>query len=192
MPRYLNWLDIAGYVFGALTLFCLLRMRRQGQEQRNTTLLARAAGGLLLCSIGASTLLTGVVSPRSTISGSVTGFHQVREYRSQHFEFRLARNNELSVVLRANYFDKGFYFGDPAVSDGDAVEATYAKWTNEVIQLREVAGRHPGWTFSVDPHPVGPWLLLVTGILLVLSGILGKLSDLADPTDLGAFRDNSH
>ena len=82
-------------------------------------------------------------------------------------------------MLRANYFDKGFYFDDPSVSNGSTVEAVYLNWTNEVIGLRAVAGRHAGWTFEEDQNRVGPWLLVIGGGLLLCAGIFGKLSDLA-------------
>jgi hypothetical protein len=135
---------------------CGWRLQQQLGDQRNTRLLARTAGGMVLCLIGASIALPRLASPQSTVTGVVTAFHEVKEYRSSHFEFRVEEDNQLGGALRANYFDKGFYFGDPAVSDGDTVEATYLNWTNEVVGLREVAGRHSGWTFQADPNRVGP------------------------------------
>jgi hypothetical protein len=179
MHQVLAWIDVATYVFLGITLLCLWRMKRQLGDQRNTGLLARIAGGLVLCSIGTTIILPRLASPRSTVTGVVRAFHEVKENRGSHFEFRIEGNNQLSGELRANYFDKGFYFDDPSVSNGDTVEAAYLNWTNEVIGLREVAGRHAGWTFQEDQNRVGPWLLIFGGGLLVFTGIFGKLSDLA-------------
>jgi hypothetical protein len=178
MHQILRWIDVGSYVFLGITFLSLLRLKSQLGNQRNTGLLARIAGGLALCLVGTSIVLPRVASPRSTVNGVVVGFHQVKEYRSSHFEFRVEGKNQLSGVLRANYFDKGFYLDDPAVSDGDTVEAAYLDWTNEVTGLTEVAGRHAGWTFQEDQKGVGPWLLIFGGALLVFTGIMGKISDI--------------
>lgn len=179
MHRVLAWIDVATYVFLGITFVCLWRLKGQIGDPRNTGLLARIAGGLVLGSMGITVILPIVASPRSTITGVVRDFREVSGYRSSYFEFRIEGDNQFSDVLRANYFDKGFYFDDPSVSNGSTVEAVYLNWTNEVIGLRAVAGRHAGWTFEEDQNRVGPWLLVVGGGLLVCAGIFGKLSDLA-------------
>ncbi len=179
MPQLLHWIDVVIYLFAGIAILSLLRMGQQAGYQRGPRRLAQIAGGLALSSMGISVVLPMLVSPRPIAKGVVMYFHEVSGYRTSHFEFRIQGNNELSKVLRATYFDKGFYFGDPSVSDGDIVEAVYLDWTNQIVSLREVAGHHAGWTLQEDENRVGPWFLIIGGALLAITGILGKLSDLA-------------
>jgi hypothetical protein len=116
------------------------------------------------------------------------GFHEVTGYRTaSHFEFRLNAKDHLSGVLRAYYFDKGFYFGDPAISDGDVIKVLYASWTSDILALSEVSGHHPGWMYRESETSLGPWLLGAIGALLFIGGIIGWMSDIAaKPNAAGA------
>jgi hypothetical protein len=174
MHELLPSIDAGTYVFLAITLLCLWWIKVTQGNQRNIRLIARASGGLVLVLLGISIILPELASPRTTSTGAVTDFHEVREYRSSHFEFRI---NGKDPVLSADYLDTGYYFGKPSVSDGDIVNLAYLSWTDEVIRIREIAGRHPGWEYQEDQRPVGPWLLVFGGILLVFGAIWGKLTD---------------
>jgi hypothetical protein len=73
------------------------------------------------------------------------------------------------------------------VSDGGRVETVYLNWTNEIAEIRKSSGHHPGWSFQEDRSRVGPGVLIFGGAFLVLTAIVGKLSDVAaepevDPT----------
>ena len=146
---------------------------------------ARMIGGLGVCFLGASIVSPPLFSPRLTLEGPVAGFHQVTAYRSSsHFEFSVNPNGHLSGVLRAHYFDKGYYFGDPVVSDGDVVRVSYFTWTNDVLEMRETKGRHAGWTYREDENGVGPWILCALGAYLFFGGIISWLfSDMAVQPD---------
>jgi hypothetical protein len=174
MHQVLTCIDVATYVFLGITLLCLWRLKGQIGDPRNTGLLARIAGGLVLGSMGITVILPIVASPRSTITGVVRDFREVSGYRTSYFEFRIEGDNQFSDVLRANYFDKGFYFDDPSVSNGDTVEAVYLNWTNEVIGLRAVAGRHAGWTFEEDQKRCGSLVTSCWGRTLSLCGDFRK------------------
>src|SRR5271155_1852546 len=157
MHKLLPLINAGTYVFLAITLLCLWRIKVNPGNPRNIRLIARASGGLVLILLGVSIIYPNLASPQAISTGAVTDFHEVREYRSSHFEFRINGSNP---VLSADYFDRGFYFGKPSVSDGDTVDLTYLSWTDEVIRIREVSGRHPGWEYQEDLRPVGPWLLV--------------------------------
>jgi hypothetical protein len=181
MQNPLSLVHASTYVCLAITLFCLWRIRVSPSEERNIRLLARVFGGVALLSLGGGIILPKLASPQGTSEGIVTDFHEVREYRSSHFEFRV---NGQEPELRAYYFDKGFYFNDPLVSDGDRVDVSYLSWTNEIVRIREIAGHHTGLEFQEDLKPIGPWLLIAEGVLLILAGVGGKVSDImARPDD---------
>src|SRR5580704_6123652 len=168
------------YVCLAITLFCLWRIKISSSEERKIRLLSRVFGGVALLSFGVGTILPKLASPQGTSEGIVTDFHQVSEYRSSHFEFRV---NGHGPELRAYYFDKGFYFNDPLVSNGDRVDVSYLSWTNEIVRIREIAGHHMGWKLQEDLKPIGPWLLVAGGVLLILAGVGGKVSDIMARSD---------
>lgn len=180
MQQFLRLIDAAGYAFLALALLCLWRIKHSSGDGRNLRLLARISSGCVLFFVGISIVLPKIASPRIESAGVVSSFHEVNEYRSSHFEFRI---NGRDPNLSAFYFDKGFYFGDPSVSDGDTVELEYLSWTNQVLRLQEISGRHPGWKFEEEPKPLGPWLVVLGGILLIFGGIWGKLTDVVARPD---------
>jgi hypothetical protein len=87
----------------------------------NFGMLAKVCGSFVMVLMGLSWALPDLASPRGISKGLVCSFHQVRDIRTSHFEFRL---DSKEPTLIAGYFDKGFYFDDPVVSDGDTVEVT--------------------------------------------------------------------
>jgi hypothetical protein len=139
MLDYHAWVDIvSGLLIGtALVLLMYSRTQITGQ-QRKFTLPASIIGGLGLCFLSASIALPPLLSPRLTLEGTVIGFRRISGYRGgSHFEFRLNANRHVSNVLRAHYFDKGFYFSDPSVSDGDVIRVLYVGWTNDILEISE-------------------------------------------------------
>jgi hypothetical protein len=152
-PAYLDWLDVAATAFGAVGILCLLLIKRQALTPPKTgiKLVGYVAGGLCLCCLASSLAMPAFFSPRITVTGMVRRFHEVREYRNSYFTFCVGDSQAAHCPLNAHYFDKGFFFGDPAVSDGDVVPVTYLGWTSAVINMKELSGRHPGWSFEKDP-----------------------------------------
>jgi hypothetical protein len=185
MPAYLHWLDIAADIFCAIGVLCvLLRKWRVIDPTPGTKLFSFVAGGLGLCFLAASLAIPPLLSPRKTAIGNVRSFHQVRKYRSSYFSFSVGTGQSSSGELNANYFDKGFYFDDPAVSDGDVVTITYLEWTSKVVSMKELTGRHPGWSFEDVPNYAGPVVFGFAGLALIIGGVLSVLSDiLAKPED---------
>jgi hypothetical protein len=178
MPTYLVWLNEAATTFGAIGIICLLLAKRQAPNASiGVKLVGYIAGGLCLCCLSSSLATPAFFSPRITVTGTVRGFHEVREYRNSYFSFCVGDNQAANCPLSAHYFDKGFFFGDPAVSDGDVVTVTYLGWTRSIINIKELAGRHLGWSFEKDPHVPGIWLFAFGGIALLVGGILSVLSD---------------
>jgi hypothetical protein len=88
-----------------------------------------------------------------------------------HFEFRIQGSLGATAVLRAYYFDQGFFFQDPLVSDGDVVAARWLDWTNEVIEIKVLQGRHAGWSYEQPQRIVFPSLTFLAGLALFLGGI---------------------
>ena len=183
MLRYLTSFDIATGVLAviAFILFALAKNQIAGEE-RKFSLPGRMVGGLALCCFSASVVLPLLFSPRLTLEGPVEGFHQVTEFRASHFEFRL-RGGDPSGTLRAYYFDKGFYFGDPAVANGDVIRASYLTWTNDIVEISEISGHHVGWAYRRAQTGLGAWLLGALGMIIFFSGALGWASDRAARSD---------
>jgi hypothetical protein len=72
------------------------------------------------------------------------------------------------------------------VSNGDVVELVYLSWTNQVVQIREIDGHHPGWAFEEGSRKIGPGVLVLMGILVICGSAWEKRTDLAarpDPTN---------
>jgi hypothetical protein len=159
----------------ALLLLMFSENQIPGQE-RVFALPAKMIGGLGRC-LSASAVLPPLISPGITLEGTVTDFHEVTSFDASPFEFKLNSKGHLGSVLRAHYFDKGFYFGDPEVSDGDVIKVSYFTWTNDVFAINKTSGHHPGWSYREDNAGVGPWLLGALGVFLFLSGIVGWLTD---------------
>jgi hypothetical protein len=179
MPSYLHWLDILTNVLGAVAILCALVIKKQGQSAKGSTkFLGLVSGGLCLCSLASTMAIPALRSARKTLTGAVTGFHEVRQYRSSSFHFVVDNGKESSGELYAHYFDKGFFFGDPSVSNGDIIIATYLDWTKEVIEIKELSGRHTGWTFAKDPSGPGPWVFGFVGVAMIVAGVLGVVSDI--------------
>ncbi len=180
MQRVSSLADAASVIFLAITLWCLWRSKSAFGYERNLRLIARASGGFALLFVGISILLPIVASPRIIIKGLVTEFHEVNELRDSYFKFRINGNDP---ELRVSYFDRGFYFGDPSLRNGDTVELVYLSWTNQVVRIREINGHHPGWAFEEDQRKIGPWVLVLVGILMIFGSLWAKLTDLAARPD---------
>jgi len=185
MPTYVHWIDVAEGIFFTIGILCvLLRKWKVIDSTPGTKLVNFVAWGLCFCCLAASLAIPSILSPRRTLTGNVRGFHQVRRYRTSYFSFSVNTSQSSSGELNANYFDKGFYFDDPAVSDGDVVTVTYLEWTAKVTGMKELAGRHPGWGFEYVPNYSGPVIFGIGGLALILGGVLSVLSDiLAKPED---------
>ena len=180
MQRLLSLANAASTIFLVITLWYLWRIKSASGGVRNLRLIAGACVGFTLLFLGIAAGLPFVASPQMRVRGIVTGFHQVREYRNSDFKFRI---NGDDPELRVGYFDRGFYFGDPLVSNGDVVELVYLSWTNQVVQIREIDGHHPGWAFEEGSRKIGPGLLVLMGILMICGSAWGKLTDLAARPD---------
>ena len=99
------------------------------------------------------------------------------------FEFSVQDLSGESRVLNSDYFDKGFYSGDPLVYDGPTVKAAYLAWTGEVTALTELSGRHAGWSFEKNPSTTFPWILVAVGLIVMIGGSLHAINDrLAEPS----------
>jgi hypothetical protein len=194
MPAYLHWIDIAADVFCAIGILCVLLRKWQVIDPTPRTRLANfLSWGLGLCCLAASLAIPPTLSPRKTVTGNVRSFHQVRKYRSSYFSFSVNAGQSSSGELHANYFDRGFYHDDPAVSDGDVVTTTYLEWTSEVVSMKELAGRHPGWSFEHVPNYAGPVVFGFGGLALIVGGVLSVLSDiLAKPEDAPSEQSSSN
>jgi hypothetical protein len=70
-----------------------------------------------------------------------------------------------------------FYFGDSELSDGDVIRVSYLVWTNDIVEISEISGRHAGWAYREGEPGAGPWLLGALGVFLFFSGILGWITD---------------
>ncbi len=46
---------------------------------------------------------------------------------------------------------------------------------HEAIRIEVLSGRHTGWSGSVDARPLGLWLGIPAGILLIIAGGVGAL-----------------
>ena len=173
--------SVTGILIGAAGLLLGLSRNEIGGEERKLTLPPRVIGGLGLCAFSASIQLPLVISPRTSLEGRVEGFRQIAEIRSSHFEFRINSSGHISDVLRAYYFDKGSFFGDPAVSDRDLVRLSYINWTKDIWEMIELSGRHTLWSFhnSESENDAGPWFLDAVGACLFFGGLIGWFSDQA-------------
>jgi hypothetical protein len=179
MPTYINYMAVASYVLGAVALVCWFLTRSEAPEVKTIIrLVGYTAGGFCLVSYGLTLSLPSIFSPRKVITGHVSGFRQVPimlDY--SRFEFTVQDGIRASPVLNSDYFDKGFYSGDPLVYDGAIVEATYLAWTSEIVTLTELSGRHTGWTFRKDPSTMFPWILVAGGFIVMFGGVLRTISD---------------
>ena len=138
----------------------------------------------LIC-IGASDLAPIVLSPRPTVTGPVSRFHQVHAGRAYYyFEFFVTEPGSASPVrVHADYSDKGFYSGDPVISDGDTVQVTYLKANEEAASIRELAGRHAGWYYQADLKPIGPPILVIAGLTAITAAVGGLITDIQAKTE---------
>jgi hypothetical protein len=172
MATYLRWLDIATVVVLVVAVYFLfVRETETIYVTQKTRVLNRITGGLFLICWMTSLLLPTLYSPRNAATGRVNGFHQAQDVRSDHFEFRIQGSLGATAVLRAYYFDQGFFFQDPLVSDGDVVAARWLDWTNEVIEIKVLQGRHAGWSYEQPQRIVFPSLTFLAGLALFLGGI---------------------
>lgn len=184
MPVYITWLEIAVYVLAAVAIFSQIAKRNQTNPKIALRILAFVSAGLCLCCFAWTMAAPQISSPRKIATGRVIGFHQVRAYRSSSFHFQIARDGHTTEEVHANYFDKGFYFGDPAMSDGDMAEVAYLEWTKQAFSIRELSGRHAGWSFSESPETPAPLVMCFLGIAILASGLLSVISDImARPDD---------
>ena len=135
--------------------------------------------------LSASSVLPPLISPRVSFEGRVTDFREVTGLDvSSHFEFKLNSKAHLGGILRAHYFDRGFYYGDSAVSNGDVVRVSYFAWTNDILEMSELWGRHAGWAYREGETGAGPWLLGALGVLVFGSGVAGWMTDRAAQPDV--------
>jgi hypothetical protein len=172
MGAYLELLNIATVVvFVVAVYFLFVRETETIYVTHKTRLLNRVTWGLFLICSMISVLLPTFFSPKDEATGRVTGFRHVEDYRSDHFEFQIEQTFGTTAVLRADYFDKGFFFQDPAVSDGDVIAARWLDWTNEVVMINVLRGRHEGWSYEKSQRIFFPSLALLAGIGLFLAGI---------------------
>jgi hypothetical protein len=186
MPIYVNYMEVASYFLGAGALVCWFVTRSEAPEAKTIIrLVGYAAGGFCLVSYGLTLALPSILSPREVVAGPVAGFRQVPVMRGySRFEFSVQNGSRGSPALNSDYFDKGFYSGDPLVYDGATVKATYLAWTGEVVALTELSGRHAGWSFSRNPSTIFPWILVAAGIIVMFGGGLHAISDrLAKPPE---------
>lgn len=177
-------MEVAGYVFGAVALLCWFATLSEVPEAKTIIrLIGYAAGGFCLISYGLTLALPSILSHQEIIAGPVVGFRQVPVMRGySRFEFSVHDGSRVSPTLKSDYFDSGYYSGDPLVYDGATVKATYLAWTGEVVALTELSGRHAGWSFRKNPSTLFPWILIVAGIILMFGGALHAISDrLANP-----------
>ncbi len=87
-------------------------------------------------------------------------------------------------MVHADYFDKGFYFGDPIISDGDTLEVTYLHINGQAMNIREIFGRHSGWEYQADTKPIGPPISIVIGLAMIVGSVIGLITDIqAKPND---------
>jgi hypothetical protein len=172
MATYLRWLDIATIVaLVAAVYFLFVRETETIYVTQRTRLLNRITGGLFLVCWTTSLLVPRLYSPRIAATGRVTGFHQAQDIKSDHFEFRMERSLGATPILRAYFFDQGFFFQDPLVSDGDVIAARWLDWTNEVIEIKVLRGRHAGWSYEEPQRVFFPLLAFLAGLALLLSAI---------------------
>jgi hypothetical protein len=172
MATYLRWLDIATiFALVAAVYFLFVRETETIYVTQRTRLLNRITGGLFLVCWTTSLLLPTFYSPRIAATGRVTGFDQAQDIRSDHFEFRIQRSLGPTPVLRAYFFDRGFFFQDPLVSDGDVIAARWLDWTNEVVEIKVLQGRHAGWGYEEPQRVLFPLLAFLAGLALLLSAI---------------------
>lgn len=198
MADYLHWLDIATYALMAATgYFLFVRETETPYVTFRTRFLGGLISGLCLVCWMTSVLLPVLFSPRIAITGKVIGFHQVEDGDGRaHFEFRIAQRLHATSVLRANYFDRGFYANDPSISDGDAVAAIWLDWTNEITEIKVIEGRHAGWSYKQTQKVLFPSLAFLAGVILVLRAIGGAIrhsttKQLDPPQDPKAARPGS-
>ena len=172
VATYLHWLDIATLVvFVAAVYFLFVRETETIYVTQKTRILNRITGGLFLICWTTSLLLPSLRSPRIEATGKVTEFRQAQDVRSDHFEFRIDRSVGATPVLRAYFFDPGSYFQDPLVSDGDLIAVRWLAWTNEVIEIKVLQGRHAGWSHQEPQRVLFPSLAFLAGLALLLSAI---------------------
>jgi len=101
-----------------------------------------------------------------------------------YFEFFVTEPGSASPVrIHADYSDKGFYSGDPAISDGDTVQVTYLKANEEAASIRELAGRHAGWYYQADLKPIGPPILVIAGLTAITAAVGGLITDIQAKTE---------
>ena len=184
-PQYLDWINAGTYIFGALGIgYLLLSIRSWSGPSPWLKLFGRFCGGLFLICIGASDLAPIVLSPRLTGTGQVQGFHQVHAGRAYYyFEFLVSESDsDSSARVHADYSDKGFYSGDPAVSDGDTVEVTYLEANGEAASIREVKGKHAGWYYQADLRPIGPPIFVGAGLAVITAAVGGLITDIQTKT----------
>jgi hypothetical protein len=176
MENYINWMEYAADAFGIVALACVVLRGSGSSSGFAIKLLAFVAAGLGLISFGASSSLADH-SPSSSLTGEVVGFHQAHGYRTEWFEFQVSDGRQTSPVVKAYYFDKDFYYGKPAVSDGAVVTVTYADWTRRISKLAEISGARPGTYVSDRDKPGGSWIICVLGLALIFGGVFAVVRD---------------
>jgi hypothetical protein len=120
MLSLVNWSEIADSAPGVSAIVTGMTASNEVErEKRKYSLPAKLPGGLALIAPEAlRAILPQLYSPEVALEGAARGFHEVHKYRSAHFEFSITTQPEPRTSLKADYFDKGFYFGHPSVSDG--------------------------------------------------------------------------
>jgi len=178
VSAYLYWIGLASDGFVAVGLLTLVVTQKGIIDATPVTkLITFSASGIGLCLLSAS-LFAPSLSPRAAITGHVRGFHQVREYRNSYFSFSIVAGESSSPELHADYFDRGFYYDDSAVSNGDVVSVVFLEWTRTVVSMNELSGKHSGWSFESTPKTTAPIVIGLAGIALIVGGIIGVSSDI--------------
>lgn len=172
-------MNIAEGAFVVLGLVYLYVSRNMGDNTPSLVkLIGRLAWAAFLICMGCETLLPILFSPRASITGQVYGLHRVHAGRGYYyFEFDVVGQNTRQTV-RADYSDHEFYSGDPILSNGNTVEARYLQLTGETEQLRELAGRHPGWEYQADTKPIAPPIFILIGLAVLVGAVAGFITDI--------------
>jgi hypothetical protein len=164
-----------------LLAFLGILFRRIVQKYTRIGLVWWVAGflGFPLAGISGARSTRPSSAPRTSVTGTVQDCNVHRVGRSNYtYSFLLSQSGGNTIGIATRIKPPLCWPGPSSDSDGDQYRVVYLddpsrSLEHEAIRIDVLSGGHVGWSGSVDARPLGTWLGIPAGIVLIIVGTIG-------------------